>query len=211
MRRYAGVTFTALCAALFMPTLVAGQEAKCAAGGKIADVMHFSDGSVVRVIERKGNVLRYEAKRPQGPTLLMEVRDGFYTLSADADGKVTSFDWLDATPRIGQLNPGSSFSANALMKGPDGTVKKLAMDVAVGATEVMGIEGCNYPTIKVTVRQAFDGVPATIIVRNYHVASMTTLRTTLSRIVGTEVKQVSDVWVNTLGDGTAPRRGLKSN
>lgn len=167
------------------------QTTSCVDGGKIATEATFNDGSVVRVLERTNDTLRYEAQPPGKPATTMVVKKIFLTLSATTDKGANTFEWLSEPTMSGPLVEGQTHTASANLKTTVGTEAKITAEMTVGPLETVEVEGCAYPTRQLTVTLAMDGQKSKLV-RNYHEKSMLTLKSvTYIFPTDTETKEVA--------------------
>ena len=159
-----------------------GAAETCVEGGKIATVAEFSDGSTVRVLERMSDTLRYEVSGSKiGPSTVV-VKNGFFTLTSETSAGKNTFVWQGDAEKTAPLKEGEKLRASAVIKRGDGAEANVDAEIAVGAREVLTIDGCPYPTVQVTVVNTVKGAKS-MVLRSYHEKSMLTLRTVVFRFL----------------------------
>jgi hypothetical protein len=160
----------------------AAGAADCVDGGRIANEAVFSDGSVVHVLERTSDTLRYESGKPGNPPTTLEVRNVMFTQSVTGPNGVARFTWTNEPKDLGPLRPGMQLSASGVIKNDKGQEAPIVTSTTVGEVETVAVDGCPFPTVKLTVDNTVNGRKSRVI-RYYHEKSMLTLKTIAQSIV----------------------------
>ncbi len=148
----------------------------CIDGGRIATEVTYDDGSRIRVLERTAETLRYENITAKGIKTTSVTSFGLVTLSATSAAGTVTLAWQGVLQGLDAQSPGTARSLVGTLRRPDGTEAKIGADLQFGASDVIEIDHCNYPVIKVTTVTRIDGKRSKIV-GYLHEKSMLSLRT----------------------------------
>lgn len=161
-------------------TVSAAAEAACRDGveASLPNKVTFDNGSIVEVLERDANGLRYRATDGKsGRATESRVQAGTFVLETLLDGKAITFDWSTPLPSLTDLVVGASFDADATVTAPDRPSRSLRVIVKVQGEDVVLLDGCRYPVLIIEVRNFDSDQQFSTVTKYLHVASQIPLRT----------------------------------
>lgn len=188
--------FTALSLSLLAPLLAPGRaEAACfeAESAALPGKATYDSGQVIEVLSRDGDRMTYRQTIVEsGKTVEMTVQAGLFTLSALRDGEGAVFDWKTPLPALAELTPGATFRAEAILTTP-GLLppRPFVAEVQVLAEERLQLAGCDWPVLKVLVKNTEGGKPLGENTKWLHVPSMITLKSVVADHGSSRTQQVT--------------------
>ena len=120
-----------LCGAVLISSLpaLAQQGCKKPNPDEAFKTARFSDGSVVQVLERNNNIMRYRATPPNSASTEITVFAGTMTLHAQRPDGQSDFEWKQDIAALYPLEVGKHFHADGEVKGSLRSPQTLSMDI----------------------------------------------------------------------------------
>jgi hypothetical protein len=136
--------------------------------------MVLENGSKVEVVARGDGRLTL-VHSAMGQSWTQELWMGFVPLSVTMSQGVIRWKWDSTLPDVPALIPGASLQLTGQLVQPNGEIEDITTTLLVLAEATNSIGGCDYPVLRIEMRDVVDGQLVAHTVQDLHVPSLLVL------------------------------------
>lgn len=137
----------------------------------------FQNESVVTILSRKGDVVRYASGTGAAGRVDTAAHLTLYPLKTVAQGTTTAYVWSSALPSLADLRPGVRLRHAAVMRVSGKPDQRMVIDLQVTGRDVLVLGACRYPVLRIKTLTSVDGMVVATVYRDLDPVTLLVLQT----------------------------------